>query len=162
MMSSVFEISILDRLIDEQTGQELAQPYLSLQQGRLYLEQIRKNLQFLFNTRRYVYPLPQYLEQLTKSLVTYGINDFVGTELSAQEEKEQFCEMLKTTIEVFEPRLRKVEVDWDNTIEQTSGLCFKIRALVSLPAEVETIVFETFIHQKTRFVNVNSFFELAK
>lgn len=161
-MLQTYESSVIDRLTDGNPHQTKSAVNNSMQIGRDHLEQIRNNIQNILNTRRYSYRYPAHLTELNSSLLSYGIDDFIGTELSAQEDKAKFCQMLQTTLEIFEPRLSNIHVEFDNNDKKPGILCIKIRAQVLLSSEIEAIIFETQINRKTRHINISSYLDLTE
>jgi type VI secretion system protein ImpF len=83
--------------------------------GRTPVEQLRdavaRDLEDLFNTRVALsqHCLLRY-PACAKSVFNYGVADFAGLSLSSSEDREQVCASLRTAVERFEPRIRKVQV----------------------------------------------------
>lgn len=152
-----YNLSILERLIDDNPHFRNDPMQSDRQQARNYIDKIRLNLEYILNTRRYAFRYPTHLTELDCSLVDYGIDDFIGSELAGEEDRLVFCEMIKHVIETYEHRLYDVSVEFDFTQDIQDVLCVKISARINFPNEIDAIVFETHINRKTRFINVNSY-----
>lgn len=82
------------------------------------IESVRSNIERLLNTRLSIpgeYVLrstdDQSLERLNNSMLNYGVVDFQSLNMGDPEMEKRFCESVRRSIERFEPRLVKVEVE---------------------------------------------------
>ena len=114
---------------------------------RLSLEEMKdvvaKDLEALLNTRS-VMPeaMLSHYPECSKSIVTYGLNDFAGLSLSSANDRNYICRSLEKTIIRHEPRLRNVRASLELEDGSTNRLNFAIAALLVLKMEQEPVNFD--------------------
>lgn len=74
-------------------------------------EQLQRDLQNLLNTRWLCVEVPDEFDELATSLVRYGIPDFTGANAASVRNREDFLDLIRESIERFEPRLRNVHLE---------------------------------------------------
>lgn len=142
--------SLLDRLIDDapeqshesvkSRGQFLASLYSS----------VRRDLENLLNTRQYFLNHPKEYTELTKSLIDYGIPDFMSGRLDVEILQSNFCEKLTTIIRRYEPRFKEVVVKLvSNPKEKDRTLRMRIEGLLYAEPMPESIVFDSVLEPET-------------
>ena len=127
--------SILDRLMDVNQG---------LTPERQLKASLRRDLEWLLNTRRIVDPPPESLVELTRSMYDYGLPDFSSYTLSSPKDRGKLLRALETAIALFEPRLVDVKVTAVDT--PTAGsrvLRFQIEGLLLKDPAPEQVSFDT-------------------
>ena len=68
-------LSVLDRLIDREAGSQVEAPLSRSQSVRLMKSAVRRDLEWLLNTRR-IFPEPhESLKEVNRSLYNYGLQD---------------------------------------------------------------------------------------
>jgi type VI secretion system protein ImpF len=136
--------SVLDRLLDDDpaTTREAARGRNQvLREMKLA---VRRDLENLLNTRRRCKSWPNGLDELHKSLVNYGLPDFVGSALSSGRSREEFCETIAEIIRAFEPRFKTVRVSLLTNAEPLDRtLRFRIDALLHADPAPEPVVFDS-------------------
>ena len=93
--------SIFDRLVD-------SDPRITPE--RQLKAAVRRDLEWLLNTRRVVEPPPESLVEVNRSLYNYGLPDFSSYSLSSPKDRSKLLRALEITIALFEPRLAGVKV----------------------------------------------------
>ena len=105
---------------------------------------VRRDLEWLLNTRRVVEPPPESLIEVNRSLYNYGLPDFSSYSLSSPKDRSKLLRALETTIALFEPRLAGVKV---SAVESpTAGsrvLRFQIEGLLLKDPAPEQVSFDT-------------------
>jgi len=105
---------------------------------------VRRDLEWLLNTRRVVEPPPESLVEVNRSLYNYGLPDFSSYSLSSPKDRSKLLRALETTIALFEPRLAGVKV---SAVESpTAGsrvLRFQIEGLLLKDPAPEQVSFDT-------------------
>jgi type VI secretion system protein ImpF len=105
---------------------------------------VRRDLEWLLNTRRVVEPPPESLIEVNRSLYNYGLPDFSSYSLSSPKDRGKLLRALETTIALFEPRLAGVKV---TAVESpTAGsrvLRFQIEGLLLKDPAPEQVSFDT-------------------
>ena len=106
-------------------------------------ECVRRDLEDLFNTRWRCSSWPPNLDELSVSLVNYGIPDFTGADLGDPDRQKEFGRILKRVVENYEIRLRNVKVINESSFKRDRTLRFRIEAdLLAEPAP-EPVVFNS-------------------
>lgn len=127
--------SILDRLMDVNQG---------LTPERQLKASLRRDLEWLLNTRRIVDPPPESLVELTRSMYNYGLPDFSSYTLTAPKDRSKLLRALETAIALFEPRLVDVKVTAVDTPTPGSRvLRFQIEGLLLKDPSPEQVSFDT-------------------
>src|SRR5436853_1126001 len=99
--------SVLDRLIGDDTEVSAITRTRSVRDLKAA---VRRDLEWLLNTRAVAVPPPESLTQVRESVYTYGVSDI--TSLSADDPKARIRLriMIEEAIRLFEPRLMGVQV----------------------------------------------------
>ncbi|MCA9197994.1 MAG: type VI secretion system baseplate subunit TssE [Planctomycetales bacterium] len=136
--------SVLDRLIDYDPTTTTEAPMSKSQLLRELKQSVRRDLEFLLNTRWRCTQWPLDMEELDVSLVNYGIPDFTGVNMSQQAEREQLRKVIEQVIQKFEPRFKSVKVQLipnKNAFDRL--LRFRIDALLHADPAPEPVVFDS-------------------
>jgi type VI secretion system protein ImpF len=144
--------SVLDRLLSEGGDPEAVTRARTIRDLK---QSVRRDLENLLNTR--VYPLhwPEHLDELPRSLISYGIPDITGALIDSDERQEDLRASIEQTIRQFEPRLRNVKVSLSRrqaTSERT--LRFRIEALLRVDPVPEHVTFDSSIEAATGSIEV--------
>ena len=136
--------SVLDRLIDQDPGNQREAARPRSQVVRELRQSVRRDLQNLLNTRYRSGPLPEDLEELDLSLVAYGIPDFTGVAMSGPSDRQELCKVIERTIRKFETRFKSVKVTLvENKEDFDRTLRFRIDAMMYAEPAPEAVVFDS-------------------
>ena len=103
-------LSVLDRLIDLDPRNSREVPLTRAQSLRLFKEALRRDLEWLLNTRRVAVPPDETLKEVNKSAYIFGLPDFTGYHLSAPQDQIRLLRYIQAATKLFEPRLANVRV----------------------------------------------------
>lgn len=144
--------SVLDRLLDYEPGVS-QEPVPSRSKGLRELKQsVRRDLEWLLNTRQMVDGVPPELQELTNSLAAYGLPDFTNVSIKGPESQNRLRRAVEVAIRVFEPRLENVVVTLESSSEHERGVRFRIDARLRVEPAPEPITFDTFLEpDRTEF-----------
>jgi type VI secretion system protein ImpF len=135
--------SVLDRLIDlEPRNRVEAAAQRSARLADLK-RAVRRDLEWLLNTRRSIVSIPEGMDQLDRSLLTYGLPDLSSLGVTSPEAQETLRRSVLETIDRFEPRLMQVEVTLLASDEKTRSLHFRIDGLLRVYPEPEPVRFDS-------------------
>lgn len=149
-------ISILDRLLDDEPDNQNDSPKTHNQLIRELRQSVRRDLENLLNTRWRCVAWPPDLEELESSVVNYGIPDFCGGNMGAQD-PEKLLEIIQSTISHFEPRLRNVRVKRPDTTERIDRtLPFRIEAVLFVDPIQDRVSYDSAIEINTGSVRVEA------
>jgi type VI secretion system protein ImpF len=137
-------ISVLDRLIDSNPDVTADPPANRFQSVRQLKASLRRDLEWLLNTRRNPDEVPESYEELFRSLYNYGLPDVTSMGLNSTRDRQRLLRLVEQTIEIFEPRLTGVRVRAvDNSGSGPRILRFQIEALLKMDPAPEQILFDT-------------------
>jgi type VI secretion system protein ImpF len=155
----VITLPILDRLIDLEPKNAFEVPLSRAQSARVLKNAVRRDLEWLLNTRR-IPELPDAsLRELSSSLYLYGLPDFSTHTLASTADQAILLRRLTATIKLFEPRLANVRVIPMPTEETgLKDLKVRIEGMLLMDPAPEPVSFDTVIETKSgncRLTGVN-------
>jgi type VI secretion system protein ImpF len=136
-----FRRSVLDRLLaDARDGAEGLTLTYSLDQLR---ESVARDVEALLNSRSAIdFDSLADLPHTRRSVVCFGIRDFVGRVLTNSEEQRHIASSLSHAIASFEPRLRDVRIEFYQRPGNMNSLAFTIRAMLLAHPSAEPVAFD--------------------
>jgi type VI secretion system protein ImpF len=136
--------SLLDRLIDRDP-QSGGDPATSWAQSLKELkDSVRRDLEWLLNTRRIVAPAPEAFVELRDSVYHYGLPDISSLSAEAPDTRQRLMRQVEETIGRFEPRLSNVRVTPVKPEEgEARQVHFLVEALLEMEPSPEQVVFDT-------------------
>ena len=147
--------SVLDRLLDEDPGNDREVVKRRDQVMREMKRSVCRDLENLLNTRHRCGVLPEDLEELDVSLVNYGISDFAGAAGAGQ--KSELPETIQRIIERFESRFKSVNVTMlENTEEYDRTLRFRIDAVMYAEPATEPVTFDSHLEPTSAVFHVET------
>lgn len=136
--------SLLDRLTDFEPGERGDPPMTWAQSVRQLKTSLRRDLEWLLNTRRIFVDPPESCEELRRSLYHYGLPDISSVSRDSAAERARLVRHVEETIATFEPRLMNIRarIAPDNT-DPRRRLHFIIEAMLRMDPNPEPVVFDT-------------------
>jgi type VI secretion system protein ImpF len=142
--------SLLDRLLDSEPDRLADMPRTRQHQLRDALESLRRDLEAVLNTRRCPATPSAKLPRLKRSLLTYGVGDFIGANMITREQRAVFAATLEESIRESEPRLRNLAVSvLDPRDAGERVLRLRIEAMVVLEDNAVPVLFASSINPGT-------------
>jgi type VI secretion system protein ImpF len=134
-------LSVLDRLIDREPKLAEDPSITRAQSIRDLKASLRRDLEWLLNTRRAAIELPESSEELKNSLYTFGLPEF--RELNVSTAGDRLAKYIESAISSFEPRLANVRVTMrvDEGIDRVAH--FIIDAFLLIDPMPERVTFDT-------------------
>ncbi len=137
-------VSVLDRLLDSEPTNPYEAPMTRAESVRAVKTALRRDLEWLLNTRRIAEEPPAALKEVNRSLYIFGLPDLVGFSLSAIKDRNRLLRVLQNTIRIFEPRLANVRiVPLDQAEPGRHTLAFRIDGLLIMDPAPEHVSFDT-------------------
>ncbi len=136
-------LSVLDRLIDEEPNVSTDAPASRQKNLRQLKQAVRRDLEWLLNSRQVASGVSEDLKETTRSLATYGLPEFTSYSVKSPAERNRVRRALETAISSFEPRLQDVIVNIDPMREGERTLRFRVDARLKLDPVPEPITFDT-------------------
>jgi type VI secretion system protein ImpF len=136
--------SVLERLIDLQPGTRNDPPQTRSQSVRQLKAALRRDLEWLLNTRQIPGGVPEAFAGLEGSLYAYGLPDVSNLSANSVRDRNRLQRMLENTIASFEPRLSGVKVSLvDSGSSSGRQLRFQIEGLLLMDPAPELVSFDT-------------------
>lgn len=134
------QLSILDRLRDDDE--------LGILGGRtsdigFVRHAVLRDVENLLNTRRNIIVPSASFDYLSHSLYVYGLDDFVSKNPKSPEVRKALKNSIEKTIARFEPRLTRIEVEFNAEEGNEQNLCFSVKATLYADPVHEPISFDT-------------------
>ena len=140
--------SLLDRLLDSSRAGP-SDSYYSMNELR---DSVQRDLQNLLNTRvRFVSPDSQ-LGEIQDSIVNYGLPDLTSQQLHTKQGRQEFSDWIERTIRRFEPRFKKVTVTPVAKEGDSSGVTFRVEAVLYADPAPEDVSFDSRVDPLTQTV----------
>jgi type VI secretion system protein ImpF len=137
-------LSVLDRLIDQDPRASTEAPAPRAQSVRQLKAAVKRDLEWLLNSRRIADEPPESLHELTRSLYTYGLPDFSAYAIGSARDQTKLIRELQAAVKFFEPRLANVRiVPVELTTTGTRKVRFRIEGLLLMDPAPEHISFDT-------------------
>lgn len=115
--------SVLDRLIDLDRVASADPPANRTQSVRQLKASLRRDLEWLLNTRRNPDEAPEAYEHLSVSLYNYGLPDVTSMSVDSPRDRNRLLRLVELTVQTFEPRLASVRVRPIETTTSGSAAC---------------------------------------
>jgi type VI secretion system protein ImpF len=143
-------ISALDRLIDLEPDNRMENPMSRSQSVRLLKNAVRRDLEWLLNTRRIADPPDEGLKELNKSVYTYGLPDLSALTMASTTDRNRLVRQVLGTINMFEPRLMNVRLVLVETPDAgKKDVRLRIEAMLKMDPVPEPVSFDTVIELKS-------------
>jgi type VI secretion system protein ImpF len=143
-------ISVLDRLIDLEPDNRMENPLSRTQSVRLLKSAVRRDLEWLLNSRRIVDLPDEGLKEVNRSTYVYGLPDLSALSMATSADRNRLVRQILGTINLFEPRLanvRLVVVEAPDAAKKDVRL--RIEAMLRMDPVPEPISFDTVIELKS-------------
>jgi type VI secretion system protein ImpF len=142
--------SILDRLIDLDPKVSTEPQAARSPSPAQIKESVKRDLEWLLNSKEAMADWPEDLRHLERSLLTYGMPDFSASTLSNTAHQDRLRRAVENTISRFEPRLFRVSVTLVEGREFDRSLRFRIDAMLRVDPAPEPVTFDSVLQLSTR------------
>ena len=145
-----FRSTLFDRLIVEDEYSK----GLSLKELR---DSIAQDLEDLLNTR--IAKLDTDFDdypQAKKSIVQFGIIDFVGLSTANPTDRDTICQSLEQSIAAHERRLKQVKVEMQLDDQNVGSLCLSIQAYLNIHPLYEPVIFDALLKPTTQQYEISA------
>jgi type VI secretion system protein ImpF len=136
-------LSVLDRLIDEEPGMLDRVQVSRAESVRALKSSVRRDLEWLLNTRRTAVPPPDSLRELSRSAYVFGLPDFSAYSLASAPDRARLMRDLHWAEKTFEPRLDQVHIVPVEDDPLSHALHFRIDGLLVMDPAPERVTFDT-------------------
>lgn len=136
-------LSVLDRLIDNDPKQSAEAPLTRAQSLRALKSALKRDLEWLLNTRRTIDPAPDSARETVRSVYHYGFADISSKSVLSNQDQNDLVREMESVITVFEPRLKRVKVRMEPLGDNSRDLRFVIDGLLNVDPAPEPVRFDT-------------------
>ena len=118
-------LSVLDRLIDRDPKTRSEIPFTRAQSLRELKLALKRDLEWLLNTRKTIDPSPDSARETVRSVYQYGFADISSKSVLSSRDHGDLVREMELAIAVFEPRLKRAKVRMEQARGKLSS--FEIR-----------------------------------
>ncbi len=137
--------SVIDRLIDLEPRQSKEPPKSRSTSLRELKQAVRRDLEWLLNTRCFTKEVDDRLEEIKKSVAYYGLPDFTGVSAKSHIEQKRMTKALENALNIFEPRFIDLKVTLEPIDNLDRQLKFRIEARLDIDPTPEPVAFDTIL-----------------
>lgn len=134
--------SLLDRLIDRHPNIRSEAARARAQSYRELKEAVRRDLEWLLNTRRTPNAAPASAPELARSVYNYGLPDFTNAALNVADDRRRIARIMEMTIGNYEPRLINIHVTVQESAAGARLLMFHIEAALRMSPAPQRVYFD--------------------
>ena len=138
-------LSVLDRLIDRDPKTRSEVPMSRAQSLRELKLALKRDLEWLLNTRRTIDPSPESARETNKSVYHYGFVDISSKSVLSSRDHSDLVREMELSIATFEPRLKRVRVRIETVEGAYRALKFVIEGLLCMDPTPEPVRFDTIL-----------------
>lgn len=137
--------SIVDRLLDFDPTNPNEAPKSRSQSLKELKQSVRRDLEWLLNTRHSPDGISKELEEVNKSLAKFGLPDFLGVSSQNDDDRKDLIRSVETALKIFEPRFMNLKITLDDGDYLNRGVKFRIQATLRVEPTPEPVVFDTIL-----------------
>src|SRR5689334_3466233 len=148
-------VPVLERLIDREPKVAAEPPLTRAQSVRLLKASLRRDLEWLLNTRRRPDAVDSEYKELEQSLFNYGLPDVSTLSWDSGRDRTRLSRMIEKTISTFETRIKRLRVvPLESTGAAKHVLRFQIEGLLDIDPAPEHISFDTVLQLSSGDIQV--------
>jgi type VI secretion system protein ImpF len=136
-------LSVLDRLIDREPKNRSEVPFTRAQSLRELKLGLKRDLEWLLNTRRTIDPAPESARETNRSVHNYGFTDISSKSVLSTRDHSDLVREMEVAIALFEPRLKRARVRMEMVEGSYRSLKFVIEGLLCMDPAPEPVRFDT-------------------
>jgi type VI secretion system protein ImpF len=141
--TGIVTLSVLDRLIDHEPKNRSEAMPTAAQSLRAMKAALRRDLEWLMNTRRVIDAPPESCAELRRSVYYYGLPDISSMSIFSASDQNFLLKSIESAVSFFEPRLTRTKVSLQPITGANRMLHFVIEGLLLVDPVPEQIVFDT-------------------
>lgn len=142
-VSGPVTLSVLDRLIDRDPKRSAEAPMTRAQSLRELKAAVKRDLEWLLNTRRTIEPAPESARETVRSVYHFGFTDLSSKYVLSGRDHSELSREMEATIAQFEPRLKRPKVRMEPVEGNYRMLKFVIDGMLCMDPSPEPVRFDT-------------------
>lgn len=135
--------SLIDRLIDLDPKTKAEAPLSRSQSMRVLRDGLRRDLEWLLNTRRTPEEAGEEYPEARRSVYNYGLPDIGSFSARNVQDQIRLRRAVETAIADFEPRLLATRIVMETVGASLKGIRFQIQGLLRVDPSPEHVSFDT-------------------
>ena len=135
-------ISVLDRLIDNDPKRREEVPLTRAQSVHQLKVALRRDIEWLLNTRRTIDPAPDSARETVRSVFHYGFVDISSRSALSGDDQSDLAREMESAISMFERRLKRARVRMEPVGDNKSNLRFVIEGMLCMNPAPEPVRFD--------------------
>ncbi|MBM3784864.1 MAG: type VI secretion system baseplate subunit TssE [Acidobacteria bacterium] len=147
-------VPLLDRLTDRDPRSQQEAMLTRAQSVRLLKESVRRDLEWLLNSRRIKEESTDPKAELTHSLYNYGLTDLTSYAVHSTRDQNRLSWMLENTVAIFEPRLAAAKVFMVPVETGSMQIRFRVEGMLKMDPAPERVSFDTTLDLSSQTYNV--------
>ncbi len=137
-------LSLMERLIDQDPKNATENPMTRAQALRLLKNSLRRDLEWLLNSRQNPEAVGPEYRELERSLFNYGLPDATTMSWTSVADRQKLSRLIQVTLARFEPRISRLKViPLESAGAARHVLRFQIEGLLDMDPAPEHISFDT-------------------
>ena len=137
-------LSLVERLIDRDPKSKTENPMTRAQSLRLLKSSLRRDLEWLLNSRQNPEAVGGEYRELERSLFNYGLPDTTSLSWTSVSDRQRLTRLIQATLARFEPRISRLKViPLESTGMARHIMRFQIEGLLDMDPAPEHISFDT-------------------
>jgi type VI secretion system protein ImpF len=136
-------LSVLDRMLDADPSVRADPVTTWAQSFREMKAAVRRDLEWLLNTRQTPEPATEDLALANKSVFNFGLPDITSITVQSANDRSRLLRLLEETVARYEPRIQDPRVFVDNVVSGSRTLRFRIDGLLRVDPSPERVSFDT-------------------
>lgn len=133
----------MDRLLDFEPDMAREAPSSRSKSLRELKISVRRDLEWLLNSRSFPEDIDERLEEVRRSVLVYGLPDITGISAKSHVEQKRLSDALENALKIFEPRFLNLKVTLEPVNNIDRMLKFRIEAQLNVEPSPEPIAFDT-------------------
>jgi type VI secretion system protein ImpF len=110
---------------------------------RRYKDSVKRDLEWLFNTRRtFDYRIDSH-EQIRTSVYAYGLPDITSVNIGSVNDQRRLVNVMKESVGLFERRLKNVQIHFQPVVGGSRSLQFTISGVLLMDPAPEEVRIDT-------------------
>lgn len=110
---------------------------------RQYKDSVKRDLEWLFNTRQTFDDRINRYTQLESSVYAYGLPDVTSVNIGSVNDQRKLTEIMKRSLRLFERRLTDVSIDFQPIVGGSRSLHFIISGILLMDPAPEEVRIDT-------------------
>jgi type VI secretion system protein ImpF len=135
--------SLLDRLIDHEPTNRNEPASWRTQSLKEVKQAVRRDLEWLLNTRRTIFEPASSAKELWDSVYCYGLPDSTGLPVKSEQDRARLARAMEVAISTFEPRLINISVKILPVATTAQVVRFQIEAMLRTEPAPERVFFDS-------------------